>query len=185
MIRRHFLRSLLGLLALGAVSAESVLAQSDGDSPEVKDGFGPAVWMRIPSIEVDSHISDVGVVDGFYDVPWFDIGHHADSRNPGELDNSVFNGHVVTINAGEVFRRLGELKPGDAVYAYTPDYRLDWVITQVFSVSQNDNSFLADSEEPLITLYTCTGQFNPLERNYAERLVATGVLVNTGPRSDA
>jgi hypothetical protein len=59
------------------------------------------------------------------------------------------------------------------------------VITRVFSESQTDNSFLTDTDEPRITLYTCTGQFNPLERSYAERLVATGVLVNTGPRPDA
>jgi LPXTG-site transpeptidase (sortase) family protein len=180
-IRRDFLVS-LAALAAAAATPWRALAQSDPDPPE---GFGPALWMRIPSIDVDSHISDVTIVDGFYDVPWFDIGHHADSHNPGELGNSIFNGHVVTINAGEVFRRLHELKPGDAVYAYTPEYRLDWVITRVFSVSQNDSSFLTDTDEPRITLYTCTGQFNPLERSYAERLVATGVLVNTGPRPDA
>ena len=184
MRRRSLLGSLLACAGLAAgVFPLRALAQSAGSDGE--DGFGPAEWIRIPSIEVDSHVSDVGVVDGYYDVPWFDIGHHADSHNPGELGNSVFNGHVVTINAGEVFRRLQELKPGDAVYAYTPEYRLDWVITRVFSVSQNDTSFLTDTDEPRITLYTCTGQFNPLERNYAERLVAVGVLVNTAVRADA
>jgi LPXTG-site transpeptidase (sortase) family protein len=172
--RRGVLRGIAALTA-ASLFPRPASAQSDG--------FGPAVWMRIPSIEVDAHISDVGVVGGYYDVPWFDIGHHVDSANPGELGNSIFNGHVVTINAGEVFRRLHELRPGDAVYAYTPDYRLDWVVTDVSAVPQDDNSFLDDTETPRLTLYTCTGQFNPIERSYAERLVAIGQLVNTGPRS--
>ena len=182
--RRELLRSAGGVALVGAVGslAVPVKAQSDDDA---SSGFGPAVWMRIPRIEVDSHISDVGITAGYYDVPWFDVGHHADSANPGELGNSIYNGHVVTINAGEVFRRLHELQPTDAVYIYTPDHRLDWVVTDVFSVSQDDNSFLDATAAPRITLYTCTGDFNPIERNYAERLVAAAQLVNTGPRVDA
>jgi LPXTG-site transpeptidase (sortase) family protein len=181
---------LRGLAALGAAALLPLraAAQSDdtdtGDqSTDGLDTFGPAVWMRIPRIGVDSHVSDVGIVNGFYDVPWFDIGHHNDSANPGEFGNSIFNGHVVTINAGDVFRRLHELTPGDAVYAYTPDYRLDWVVTDLFSVGQDDNSFLDPTEVPRLTLYTCTGDFNAIERNYAERLVAVAQLVTLGPRS--
>jgi LPXTG-site transpeptidase (sortase) family protein len=172
--RRHVLRG-IGALAAASLLPLEARAQSDD--------FGPAVWIRIPTIEVDSHVSEVDIVNGYYDVPWFDIGHHVDSANPGDLGNSIFNGHVVTINAGQVFRRLHELRPGDAVYAYTDDYRLDWVITDLYQVGQDDNSFLEPTEQPRITLYTCTGQFNPIERNYAERLVAIGQLVSTGPRA--
>lgn len=178
--RRGLVRSAAGLVLVGAAGA---LATPAGAQSDDAGSFGPAVWMRIPSIEVDSHISDVGVIGGYYDVPWFDIGHHMDSANPGEPGNSIFNGHVVTINAGDVFRRLHEVRRGDAVYAYTPDYRLDWVVADVFSVGQDDTSFLEDTEAPRITLYTCTGDFNPIERNYAERFVAVGQLVNTGPRA--
>src|SRR5690349_2128797 len=92
--RRDVLR---GLAALSATTLLPLTARAQSD------GFGPAVWMRIPSIEVDSHISEVDVIGGYYDVPWFDVGHHIDSANPGDLGNSIFNGHVVTINAGEVF----------------------------------------------------------------------------------
>jgi LPXTG-site transpeptidase (sortase) family protein len=182
--RRRLLRTVGGVALLGAAGSFALPARAQSDD-DGSSGFGPAVWMRIPRIEVDSHVSDVGVTAGYYDVPWFDVGHHLDSPNPGELGNSIYNGHVVTINAGEVFRRLHELQPSDAVYIYTPDYRLDWVITDVFSVSQDDNSFLDAAAAPRITLYTCTGDFNPIERNYAERLVAVGQLVNTGPRGDA
>jgi LPXTG-site transpeptidase (sortase) family protein len=180
--RRRFLQSALAGVALAASLPVAAVAQSR-DASGQQSSFGAAEWMRIPTIGVDSHIADVGVVDGFYDVPWFDVGHHADSADPGDLGNCVFNGHVVTINAGEVFRHLDELQPGDAVYVYTAAYRLDWVVVDTSSVDQDDNSFLDDTAEPRVTLYTCTGQFNPIERNYAQRLVVTAQLVQTGPRS--
>jgi LPXTG-site transpeptidase (sortase) family protein len=126
--------------------------------------------------------TDSAPTDGFYDVPWFDVGHHHDSHAPGEAGNSIFNGHVVTINAGDVFRRLHELGVGDAVYVYTPDFRVDWVVTDSLSVSGDDSSFLADSDSPRITLYTCTGQFDPIERSYADRLVVVGELVSVSLR---
>src|SRR4051794_38156171 len=137
--RRTFLRTSVAAAA-GLVAAATLpgaaLAKSDNSDAYA---FGAAEWMRIPTIDVDSHITDVGVVDGFYDVPWFDVGHHANSHNPGAVGNSVFNGHVVTLNAGEVFRHLDQLQAGDAVYVYTPAYRLDWVVVEAFSVDQVDN----------------------------------------------
>jgi LPXTG-site transpeptidase (sortase) family protein len=180
--RRQFLRSVAAATVLAVAAHAKTFAQSDTNLTPAY-AFGPAEWMRIPSIGVDSHISDVGVVDGYYDVPWFDIGHHADSHNPGDVGNAVFNGHVVTINAGEVFRQLDQVQQGDAIYLYTPSYRLDWVTTATFPVDQHDSSFLEDTAEPRVTLYTCTGQFNPIERNYAQRLVVSALLVNIGPRA--
>jgi LPXTG-site transpeptidase (sortase) family protein len=176
--RRAFLRAATcaTLATAAAGMAVPVLAQS-GNS------FGAANWMRIPKISVDSAISDVGITNGFYDVPWFDVGHHVDSHNPGEFGNSIYNGHVVTINAGDVFHHLDQLQAGDAIYIYTQAYRLDWAVSDAFSVAQDDNSFLADVAERRITLYTCTGDFNPIERSYAERLVVVGQMVSLSVRS--
>src|SRR5438105_7906431 len=132
--RRHIVRRLLRvLLVSAAVAPLRALAQSATDDPQTDadndptssgSNFGRAVWMRIPRIGVDAHISDVPISGGYYDVPWFDVGHHVDSHDPGEPGNSIFNGHVVTINAGQVFRHLDQLVEGDAVYVYTPAYRL-------------------------------------------------------------
>ena len=183
------------LLALGGEAAaparadESRLAQADARwavpdlaQPGRPASYGPAEWMRIPRIGVDSNVADVGVEGAEYGVPWFAVGHHADSANPGERGNSVFNGHVLTIHAGRVFERLHELQPGDAVYVYTPTHRTDWVVETVFAVSDGDNSFIQPTSDTRISLYTCTGTFNPLEQNYSERLVVVGRLVQAVPR---
>ncbi len=188
--RRAFLRAAAcATLATAAGHlAVPVLAQSAGDPSTPADAqpsgsFGPANWMRIPAIGVDSAVSDVGITNGYYDVPWFDVGHHFDSHNPGEFGNSIYNGHVVTINAGDVFHHLDQLQAGDAIYIYTPAFRLDWAVSDAFSVAGDDNSFLADVADRRITLYTCTGEFNPIERSYAERLVVIGQMVSLSVRS--
>jgi LPXTG-site transpeptidase (sortase) family protein len=163
--------------------AQTEADSSASDPAEPGADFGQAEWMRIPRVGVDAHVSDIGISDGYYDVPWFDVGHHVDSHPPGEPGNSIFNGHVATLNAGEVFRRLNELTSGDAAYVYTAQYRLDWAVQDVFSVAAEDNSFLLDTTEPRLTLYTCTGRFNPIERSFAERLVVVAQLVDAVSRS--
>lgn len=193
--RRHFVRTIVSatLWSLQAGPVR-VMGQSAPDESDSERGlypagalvdFGRAEWMRIPRISVDAHVSEVGIADGYYNVPWFDVGHHFDSRSPGEQGNSIFNGHVATLNAGEVFRRLNELIPGDAAYVYTSGYRLDWGVQDVFSVAADDNSFLLDTDEPRLTLYTCTGSFNPIERNFTERFVVVAQLVNAISRAEA
>jgi LPXTG-site transpeptidase (sortase) family protein len=195
-LRRRAL--LAGLMGMGAITLGDPLlrpprAQAADDSedagstaaPDSSDqvaSYGPPVWMRIPRIHVDSATVDVGVTDGYYDVPWFDIGHHADSANPGQPGNSIFNGHVLTIDAGRVFYRLNELAPGDAVFVYTAAYRSGWEVVAVFAVPDGDNRFLEPTSDPQLTLYTCTGAFNPIERMFAERLVVVGELQELVPR---
>lgn len=146
------------------------------------ESFGVAEWLRIPRIDLTSQVVDVGVVAEEYDVPWLEVGHHFDSVQPGEPGNSVLNGHVDTINSGRIFERLNELEPGDAVYTYSADYRLDWVVVEVYSTPYEDDAFLYDYGETLLTLYTCTGFFNPFTQNYSERFVVHAMLVQAVPR---
>jgi LPXTG-site transpeptidase (sortase) family protein len=146
-------------------------------------GLGRPVWMAIPSIGVDSGVTDVGVQDGAYQVPPWDVGHHRDSSEPGVPGNSVYTGHVETLSAGHVFGRLHEVRAGDAVYVYTPTQRQTWVVTQVKAVANTDNGFVLPTADTRITLYTCTGRWDPLAHDYTERLVVVGRLVETTARS--
>ena len=165
-------------LQAGGPAALAERARAEGVT-----SYGPAMWMRIPRIGIDSDVADVGLVGSVYDVPWQAVGRHFDSANPGEQGNSVFNGHVLTVSAGRVFQRLEELQPGDAVYVYTPTHRTDWVVESVYSVPDGDDSFVEPTPDTRITLYTCTGSFSPLEQNFSHRLVVVGRLVQAVPRS--
>jgi LPXTG-site transpeptidase (sortase) family protein len=180
--RRRLLAGFVGLAASGLLAPRLARASSVEDPPP-PEMDGPPDWIRVPRIDLNSATVDVGVVDGYYDVPWFDVGHHADSANPGQPGNSIFNGHVLTMNAGRVFYRLNALAPGDAVFVYTPAYRTGWSVTSTFAVTDDDSSFLEQTDQPRVTLYTCTGQFNFLERSYAERLVVVCQLEEVVPRT--
>ena len=147
-------------------------------------GYGRAVWISIPRIGVDSRVVEVSVLaDGEFQAPAFSVGHHVGSSDPGEPGNSVFAGHLTSINAGRVFARLHELRPGDAVFLYSQGYRLEWVVSGVRTVPNTDSSFILPAGDTRITLYTCAGQYLPLSRDYSQRLVVTGRLVRAVPRT--
>ena len=154
-------------------------------TPEEEVSYGPAVWVTIPRIKVDERVMEVGVANGEYVAPAWDIGHQEDSVNPGEPGNSVFNGHLTTINAGHVFARLHELRPGDVIYVFTKTHRLTWTVEQVFSTSNDDNSFIQPTDDTRITLYTCDGHLIPLEHDYSARFVVVGRLDEARARDGA
>ena len=182
-------------LAGAEAEAEPVADQApaDGAEPEPAPavaapaqpaGYGRAVWISIPHIGVDSRVVEVSVLaDGEFQAPAFSVGHHVGSSNPGEPGNSVFAGHLTSINAGRVFARLHELRPGDAVFLYSQGYRLDWVVSGLRTVPNTDSSFIFPAGDTRITLYTCAGQYLPLSRDYSQRLVVTGRLVRAVPRT--
>ena len=145
-------------------------------TPDEPPSYGPAVWVTIPRIKVDERVMEVGVENGEYVAPAWDIGHQEDSVNPGEPGNSVFNGHLTTINAGHVFARLHELRPGDVIYVFTESHRLTWTVEQVYTTDNDDSSFIAPTQDTRITLYTCDGHLIPLKHDYSERFVVVGRL---------
>jgi LPXTG-site transpeptidase (sortase) family protein len=152
-------------------------------TPEEAVSYGAAVWVTIPRIKVDERVMEVGVENGEYIAPAWDVGHQEDSVNPGEPGNSVFNGHLTTINAGHVFARLRELKPGDVIYVFTKTHRLTWTVEQVYTTDNDDNSFIAPTDDTRITLYTCDGHLLPLEHDYSNRFVVVGRLEEARARS--
>jgi LPXTG-site transpeptidase (sortase) family protein len=162
----------------GALAAPAAPALAQPPDPRRRP-----VWITIPRIRVDTSITEVVVEDGAYQVPAFDVGHHADSVNPGETGNSIFNGHLTTIDAGRVFAELHQLAVGDAVQLYTPIDRSEWIVQEVRVVPASDTSFIQPAAESRLTLYTCAGTYDPRTRDYTHRLVVVGRLAQVAPRS--
>jgi LPXTG-site transpeptidase (sortase) family protein len=147
-----------------------------GDELAQAPDYGPPRWMRIPRIGLDNQVVPVGVADGAYEASWWDIGHQVDSPDPGSPGNSVFNGHVATINAGHVFRRLKELGVGDTVFVYSDTHRTEWSVVDVFDVAADARDFMQQTDDTRITLYTCDGHWNPLRREFSERRVVVAAF---------
>lgn len=169
--------------SIASLSSSAGGASGAAAWPPRASSYGRSERMVIPRIGVDSEITEVGVSGGEYEVPAWSVGHHADSAAPGESGNSVFNGHLESIQAGRVFGRLEELKAGDAVYVYTGTHRLDWAVYQVHMLPNTERDFMSTHGAVRLTAYTCTGTWSPLTRDYSHRLVVVAALVNVTPRT--
>jgi sortase A len=82
----------------------------------------PATRLSIPAIGlntsvVESYPKQQGDGSFIWDPPAYAVGHYNSSGNPGGGRNIVFNGH--NNMAGEVFRDLNKLVPGDEIILLT------------------------------------------------------------------
>jgi sortase (surface protein transpeptidase) len=139
--------------------------------------------MVIPAIELNAGVRSVGVKYGVYDVPWYDVGWQNNSAPLGAPGNTVFNGHLDTIDAGRVFYRLHQLQPGDAVYLYTDGYRTDWVVEWAGSVPNADWWFVEPTDDLRLTLYTCEGAWNWLAQQYSDYRVVVARFYDYAERA--
>jgi LPXTG-site transpeptidase (sortase) family protein len=165
------------------VVAPPASATGGGVTALAPGAAGPPIWLEIPRIQVDAPVVAMGVVGGEYQVPSFDVGHHADSARPGEPGNSIYNGHLQTIDAGRVFARLHELRAGDPIRVYTRTHLVDWLVEDARTVPNTELSFLQPTAAPRITLYTCDGTYDLRSRDYTHRRVVVGKLVGVTARS--
>jgi sortase A len=85
----------------------------------------PAIRLSIPAINLNSSIKEVSptektLANGEFRFVWepvdFAVGHYDTSGNPGGGGNIVLTGH--NNMAGEVFRYLNNLNPGDEVILF-------------------------------------------------------------------
>ena len=144
--------------------------------------------LRIPSIDVESGVSELAIVDlgnsREYETPDNTVGHIPDTADPGELGNGWFFGHLESPFAGEgnVFQRLPEIpqllkhfsEVGEgAVYVVvestTGEYLYEVVATQVMHA---DDLRLYETDGVYITLVTCVPRLD-----YSHRLLVTAKLV--------
>lgn len=144
-----------------------------------------ATRMRIPIINVDTTVDELGIVDlgdsRAYETPKNTVGHIPQTVNPGQPGNGWFFGHLESPVRGEgnVFFHLPEipthLENGEPVYIILETENRDYLylVSETKVVHQQDLR-LYDSEQPTITLVTCVPRLL-----YDYRLLVTAKLVGT------
>ncbi len=142
--------------------------------------YPQAVGIRIPSIGVDSRVVEVGIKNGEYEVPKFYVGHYQDTARPGERGNGVYSGHVESAQSGNVFANLARLEVGQDIFLYTEEGIWQYRVSETKTVRNDDLSVMAPTADYRITLITCAGTFNVIERQYSHRLIIVAQLVNVG-----
>jgi sortase A len=80
-------------------------------------------------------------------------GHHAGSANPGQRGNVVISGHDDVF--GEIFRYIGDLKPGDEITLYSKEAKYTYTVKNKRIVEPTDVSVMQPTTEQTLTLITC------------------------------
>ncbi len=139
--------------------------------------------LRIPSISIDAPLVPLGVDgNGTMQVPGngTDVGWYSFSALPGQAGNAVLSGHLDTATSDRaVFSRLKELKPGDAISVVQGATQASFEV--FWSKSWADDQaplalILGNAPSPTLTLITCAGTFDRINRNYSNRLVVRAKL---------
>lgn len=153
---------------LQALSGSST-GQGETGSEE-QDRSPKPTHIRIPSVEIDAEIHEVGYeikeIEGQrvreWDVASYAAGHHKTSARPGEDGNIVVTGHNDW--EGEVFRTLEYAEHGQEVIVSTEEGEHRYVIQEIHMRKEVGASleerletgrFMADMPDERLTLITC------------------------------
>lgn len=161
-----------------------VVKESVGRGEALQKSQGLPVRLKIPAINVDAVIENVGltsegvmaVPDNTVNVGWFDLG-----SRPGENGSAVIAGHFNGKN-GEVgvFTRLHKLKEGDMLHVENSDG------TSVAFVVQGSRNYepgyasdvFRQSDDAHLNLITCSGEWDGAKGSYSKRLVVFATIAD-------
>lgn len=123
----------------------------------------------------------MGSPDNPYVIGWLDS-----TAAPGETGNTLLAGHRdfedISGNIGTgVCWELVNTEPGDYMLVHDSERGIYYVYTVSEAVTldprdRDSARYLWDTDEPVITLITCTGSFNADTHQYSHRFVVVGVL---------
>ncbi len=140
--------------------------------------------VRIPAIDVDATVTEVGVgSDGVMQAPggpdlvgWYDF-----SAAPGNAGNVLLSGHVDYLTQTAVFYDLRTLSEGDEIIIETAGgvFRYEVALSYVVEPGSADISAIVGTRagEQSVTLITCGGTFDRNLREYDRRVIVRAVRV--------
>ena len=161
------------------------LAPADADDRSqavAEPPAGYAVRLAIPAIKLDTEVKQGGIVEDADGNPsWqtlpFVAVHYGDlTARLGTRGNAVIAGHVVTLNEGNVFRFLYQLDVGDEIQVWDErEHEFHYRVDDVKLVPPTDTSVMDPTPDERLTLITCGGSFDPLKREFSDRLIVVAL----------
>jgi sortase A len=154
-------------------------------APDEIDGISRPERITIPAIGVDGPVLEMRIgSDGLWDADSIvgEVGHLQGTPWPGEGGNSVLAAHVtVPEGAYGPFKDLDTLSPGQRISIWMRDGTLyEYAVDERKVVLATAIEVIAPTEEPTLTLITCTG-WDENQETYLERIVVTARLVEVLP----
>jgi LPXTG-site transpeptidase (sortase) family protein len=165
-------------VAVPTAAPITLVAADVADRAEASIGY--AVRLAIPTIKLDTVVKQGGVVQDAHGEPvWetlpFVAVHYGDmTARIGARGNAVIAGHVVTLSEGNVFRLLYKVNLDDQVEVWDDhDRQHDFRVVGVKLVPPSDTSVMTPTADETLTLITCGGTFDPVHREFSDRLIIT------------
>lgn len=127
----------------------------------------PPVRIKIPDLNIDLPVYQAEIISGYWPTNRTGVLHILSTPVPGEVGNSVLYGH----DWPKLLGSLPQSQPGQIITVESADQSSrDFIITFTQTVTPDDISILAPTQDHRITLYTCTGLFDQ------SRFVVTAIL---------
>jgi len=165
------------LRVVDADGAEVGQVRPPTEAPEPQPG--PIYSIDIPNLHLHA-----GVVQVDWEPPLFVVGQLRTSAFVTQ-GNSVLVGHLRGAAGYNVFDHLDQLAPGDKVIASSRGQTYDFVVSQMQVLPEGDTSPTEATTTPRLTLMTCAGTWNPLTRDYSDRLWVIAEPADAAARLDA
>jgi sortase A len=125
------------------------LVESYANLPIPTSAPGQALRIQIPAIGVDATV----VQGDNWEQLRKGVGQHLGSGNPGQPGNVVLSAH--NDFAGEIFRYLEDLEPGDQVILITAQQKFTYIVTGSTIVAPTQVDVMAPTTAPTATLISC------------------------------
>jgi len=139
------------------LSTQSALAYDFTSTP---------VKVVIPSLSLSLPVTTARVTSDTWEVSLTGASYGDSTALPGTVGNTVIFAHA----RDRLFATLPQVKKGDIVHVFTKEDWLVYEIVETKIVNPEDISVLADSDERILTLYTCIGD------DYAKRFIVRARL---------
>lgn len=157
----------------------SIPSEVNGNAPD----DSPPNRILIPSLGLDTVVKYVPF-DGY---TWLisglqnEIAWMGSTSWPGLGGNTGLAGHVTLRNGADgPFRHLEDLQTNDVITVFTERNIYTYKVSQKKVVNDDDFSIVQPSQQPVLTLITCTGWNRDLG-HYLQRLVVVADLVEMKP----
>jgi sortase A len=109
--------------------------------------------LAIPAIGLESHVVEVFLQNGVWQVADYAVGYHHGTGVAG-YGNMVMAGHAGL--RGGVFRQLERLAPGDEIVVTSAGRQFRYRVRSAGSVWPSQVEVMYPTEQPQLTLMTCT-----------------------------
>ncbi len=107
----------------------------------------------IPDLNIFIDVRESGIVDGYWQVFEDSAGWGKGSGLPGEIGNQVIFAHA----REGLFAPLRKIESGMRIFILTESSWFEYEVELIDEVFPGDTKYIQQSDQEILTLYTCSG----------------------------